>query len=119
MLNISYSPETSYRSRSNNPGFPQEEWVTGILEELLRNVLEVDRVSQRINCDEHGHDLPKYTFRKNLLSLLLGLVSSNIIQLPAPMETALAAHTKLPHPSSYTPRSDSHTMTDQGLDIPS
>lgn len=59
MLNISYSPETNYRSRSNNPGFRQEERVTGILEELLRNVLEVDRVAQRTNCDEHGHDLPK------------------------------------------------------------
>lgn len=41
MMSISCSPETSCRSQINNLGFPQEEWVTGILEDLLTNVFEV------------------------------------------------------------------------------
>lgn len=71
-----------------------------------------------MNSDAHGYALPKYNFRKDLLPLLLGLLSLKIIELPALVETALATYKELPYPSSC-PKNHSHTMTDQGLAVSS
>ena len=51
-----------------------------------------------MNSDAHGYALPKYNFRKDLLPLLLGLLSLKIIELPALVETALATYKELPYP---------------------